>query len=187
MRLASPRGAGSVVELRTTAACNATVVGEQSSARFLKRNGVVRLHGGPRTVSLQRLAEPNRVALRMGHDGYVARQGVEVTREIALSEDGAALSGEERLSLVGKAATLPPVLTRFHLHPTVRPERQEDGSVILRTASGDWRFTPDAASLEIEDSAFFAGAEGARRTFQLVLTPSDPSSGLLRWRMTRLG
>jgi uncharacterized heparinase superfamily protein len=76
-------------------------------------------------------------------------------------------------------------VTRFHLHPSVRAEPVTANEVRLVTARGAvWHFTGTDAEVTLDDSMFFAGIEGPRRTRQIVLRAFDAGTGS-RWQMRR--
>ena len=180
----APPGAG--FGLRSTAAQNATVVADTSSARFLARGDVVRLHGGPGKVTLQRVTEPHLTTIRMSHDGYARRFSVRIERDIALSADGDILQGEERLVLLGDRAALPPFATRFHIHPHLKAVALSGAAVdLILPTGGLWRFAVEGGRSDLEESAFFAGADGARRTAQIVLSP-EANNSVMRWSLKRV-
>lgn len=176
--------AGPPLEVRATAAQNATVVSDTSSARFIRRGDEVRQFAGPTSVTLQRSSERDRASLRVAHDGYARRFGVVVERDLSLSADGGELTGEERLVALKERAP-PPAVTRFHLHPEIRLEAADGVLRLLTPRGGTWGFRAGGARAEIEESAFFAGPDGPRRTLQIVLTPED-GAAKWSWRLTRL-
>ena len=80
-----------------------------------------------------------------------------------------------------------PATIRFHLAPGVRASRIEAGGVLLALPSGEaWQFSAERLRPELEDSAFFAAAEGMRRTTQIVLRLDTAASATVRWRFERV-
>ncbi len=174
------------VELRATAAHTAVSYADTSSCRFIRRGDETRILSGPRQVTASRAMTEAGDTLSMTHDGYQAAFGLETLRELVLSRDGALLMGTEQVRGRGLAAADKALTARFHLHPSVRAEIAASGVVILSPPRGRaWRFSsPDAAPM-LEDSAFFAGIDGARRTQQIVLTAQDLAKAL-RWRLDQV-
>jgi uncharacterized heparinase superfamily protein len=60
---------------------------------------------------------------------------------------------------------------RFHLHPSVKASRLGDGhgAMLMTPHKEVWTFTVRDGQVDIEDSVYLAGAEGPRRTAQLVI------------------
>ncbi len=167
------------VELRGTAAHSAMQVDGASSAVFVTRRGETRIARGPRKVTAARDAATG--SLSIGHDGYVAAFGVELTRTLTLDASGLALDGIDRASAAPAGGA--GLMARFHLHPAVRAGQAEDGSILLSAPAGpSWRFACEGASLAVEDSMYFAGVDGARRSLQIVAR-LDRGALELRWRL----
>jgi hypothetical protein len=80
------------------------------------------------------------------------------------SQNGEDLRGEDILEMQGPETPLPSFLLRFHLHPEVAANPQEDGeSVLLRLPSGQgWRLRSKGARATLEESVHLAGE--ARRS-----------------------
>jgi uncharacterized heparinase superfamily protein len=178
------------------------------AAWLWRRLGPVILQG-PAQVTVERRSDPDGSTLLVGqHDGY-AGLGYRHERRLRLSADGLHLSGADRLLGTGteNRAAPPDALLRFHLHPTVAAEMAEDGNSVLLQAGRDedaslWRFSirPDMQGktgsemvtgrvLALEDSMFFADADGRRPTRQIVVTLGLSPAGEpapLSWRFDRL-
>jgi uncharacterized heparinase superfamily protein len=76
-------------------------------------------------------------------------------------------------------------VTRFHLHPSVKAGVLPDGRLLLVPVRGpSWIFNAEGGAATIEDSVFFSGVDGVRRTQQILLSFADPA-GPARWRLTR--
>lgn len=181
------RSVAEAMALRSTAAQNAIVVADTSSARFLTRHGVTRLHAGRSQATLQRVFGPHGTTLQLSHTGYLARFGVRVERELTLSADGRELSGVERVTPEREGVAPPPFVARLHLHPSVETQVTPLNVLNLVLPGGEtWRFAASDITITIDDSAFFADPHGARRTRQLVLEPKEPRQPM-RWSLTRVG
>ena len=68
------------------------------------------------------------------------------------------------------------VAIRFHLHPGVSAVLLRSGSaVLIGCPDGQrWRFEVDGLPVAVEESIFFAGFEGSRRTDQIALHARGP-------------
>ncbi len=177
---------------RVTAAHSTLVLAETSSARFAGRCWAARafdgvLHAGPEVVTAERQTGPGGVALRLAHDGY-ARMGVLHRRVLTLRADGGALTGEEALVAVRRRMAAHPFAIRFHLHPAVRAHYAPDGRGVVLTLPGgeSWLFDATALPATIEESIFFAGVEGPRRTDQIVMRGNTAEAVAAAWSLTRL-
>src|SRR6185295_17521341 len=72
---------------------------------------------------------------------------------------------------------------RFHLHPAIKASRLADGrGVMLLLQDRDlWTFATLADAVELEESVFLAGADGPRRTVQIVVYGRAGQSSAVRW------
>lgn len=179
---------------RTTAAHSTLVVNDASSVRFLAGDAQRWLGplivDGPASVEVQREDGSDHVAVSGSHDGYRARFGVVHERAVALSTDGRRVTGIDRLRAVeGGAARAERYAIRFHLHPTVRASLSAEGdSVVITCPDGEtWLFTAIGATIALEESIFFAGLQGVRRTEQIVLAGSIEADLETGWRFDRQG
>lgn len=170
-----PRRAIAYAEaLRTTAAVNATVIADTSSAQFVSRAGTIRIAAGPETVTLQRVIAPEAITLRLTHDGYLQRFGVMIERDLTLATDGTSLSGQERITGARDEGAISAAVIRFHLHPQIIVFNAGEGSFLLDTPDGQrWLFVVEHGDISLEESTFFGDPLGARRTLQFVLTPRE--------------
>lgn len=182
---------------RATAAHSTLTLNDTSSGRFSYPPRVSRMLGwplidGPRKVTCQRLDGDGMQGFVASHDGYVARFGLFHERELVLSRQGNLLEGCDRVLRAGGEvarddgsdhATL-----RFHVHPDVTVTRAADGSLALSPASGDvWVFTADGIEPAVEETIFFAGLVGPRRSRQIVVAYKASERPEIRWRLERIG
>ena len=60
---------------------------------------------------------------------------------------------------------------RFHLHPSIKANRLADGhsAMLLMPNKEMWSFNAYEDRIDIEESVYLAGAEGPRRTAQIVI------------------
>lgn len=175
---------------RATAAHSTAVLEDTSSARFRPVPAAggghgAPLAGGPRHVPSERLDTADTQAVTASHDGYLQRFGLIHHREIRLSEDGNLLGGVDRFLRPGKGPPRPGrdrVALRFHLHPEVELLRDKQGATVIHVPGGDyWTLhSPDLAP-GVEESIFFAGPRGPRRSRQIVLAFHASALPAVRW------
>ncbi|MGD0025225.1 MAG: heparinase II/III family protein [Xanthobacteraceae bacterium] len=166
---------------RATPAHSTVTFNDTSSARFVTSPifrrvlGGSPMLGGPSHVSVTRENRADSIMLRATHDGYADRYGILHERTLVLAADGTRLEGED-LFLAADGG--PQVRTsrdkfavRFHLHPAVKATRLSDGhgAMLMAPNKEVWTFSAGDSQVELEDSVYLAGAEGARRTMQLVI------------------
>jgi uncharacterized heparinase superfamily protein len=178
---------------RATAAHSTVTFNDTSSCRFLESPSFKRLLfgspiiAGPSRVTVTREDRNGSVILNASHDGYADRAGVVHQRRLTLAADGSRLDGEDTFapargdSLPGSAQD--EFAVRFHLHPSVKANRLSDGhSVILLMPNRDvWAFNAFEDRVEIEESVYLAGADGPRRTVQIVIYGNARKVPRVRW------
>ena len=174
---------------RATAAHSTLVLGDQSSSRFAHR-GPLRglLYAGPRAVRAERAEGAEGAALDLSHDGYARRTGTLHARHLWLSPDGAHLAGDDRLLPAGGRKPVPAAFAiRFHLHPALRtvPARRGAAALIACPDGARWLFEAGGLPVAIEESIFFAQAEGPRRAEQLVVRGHAPAVTEVKWSLAR--
>jgi len=197
-----PRFSKESVEIaaRTTAAHSTASVGLASSMTFLgvqpgrvvgpvsgwlvERIGRVVL-SGPEEVRCERGEWNNGTMLAAAHDSYKKQFGVVHERRWFMSEDGGRLNGED--SFQGAIGS-DEVTIRFHLAPGVRAERVEQGSVIVLALPNRelWQFESTPLP-QLDASMFFAAAQGAQKTEQIVISFKLNEVTNARWRFIKLG
>ena len=168
--------------LRATAAHSTLVLAETNSSE-LRDEGL----GGrrPERVTAERHEAEGAQWLEAAHDGWRRPFGAVHRRRLYLSQNGEDLRGEDILEMQGPETPLPSFLLRFHLHPEVAANPQEDGeSVLLRLPSGQgWRLRSKGARATLEESVHLAGE--ARRSSQVVLRP-EAGADTVQWAITRV-
>lgn len=197
-----PGSGQSALAARSTAAHSTVTVGDVSSCHFAGTSSAGPVNqrlgrflgspvlSGPRLVSATREATAEGLSLTASHDGYIKRFGLIHERSFDLGGHGDRLEGEdtfisqESTAPVGTEATL-----RFHLHPAVRASRLADGTGALLTLPNRdvWSFEVDVGDLSLEESVFFAAADGIRRTEQIVVAVDAGTTRSVRWRFLHLG
>ena len=180
---------------RATAAHSTAALNDSSSARF---NHSPRVHdllgalliGGPRQVSCERTDSYGTQGFVARHDGYAARFGICHEREMQLSAEGALVSGADRFLREDGSRPLNDgrdhVTIRFHLHPDVELLRGDKGQLVLSAASGSpWIFTCHEVVPQVEESIFFAGVGGPRRSRQIVLSFKASQLTEVHWQLSQ--
>lgn len=184
---------------RSTAAHSTLTLSDTSSCRFVSSDGIGALLGcpvlaGPERVAVQREGtappEPPGVAIRAMHDGYAAEFGLLHERRVALDRDGHALRGEDRLVPARPARSHAAGVSfaiRFHLHPSLRVSRAAGGaSVLIVPPSGPgWVFSAGGLPVQVEESVFFATAEGVRGCEQIVVMGDAAETLSVNWAFER--
>ena len=181
---------------RSTAAHSTLTVADTSSCQFVELSAMKKfLHGapvvsGPEIVENFREAVTNGELLTSSHDGYLPRFGLIHRRVLMASPDGTRLDGEDTVSpapgrrIRGNDTGF---ALRFHLHPSVKASRLQDGrGVMLVLPNRDvWTFEALDDGVELEDSVFLAGNDGPRRTAQIVIRQDARHASSIRWSFVR--
>ena len=195
---------------RSTAAHSTPGVADTSSCHFLaggawwgearaidwlaQRIGPVIL-SGPRNVRSERTRGADAEVLAARHDGYVSGFGLVHERRWRLLTDGQTLQGEDAFVREGRKEKgrqrEHEVAVRFHLHPGIAVRGRSGDGLELATPQGEvWQFgvesDDNAVDVAIEESVYFAGLTGARRTDQIVVYLTVGSGARLRWRFERV-
>lgn len=167
--------------LRATAAHSTLVVAETNSSE-LRDEGLGRR---PERVEAERHEAEGAQWLEASHDGWRRTLRAVHRRRLYLPQSGDDLRGEDILEMAEEGAPLPSFLVRFHLHPDVDAEAQEDGeAVLLRLPSGQgWRLRSKGARAALEESVHLSGE--ARRSAQVVLR-AEPGADTVQWALTRV-
>ena len=180
---------------RTTPSHSTVTFNDASSARFVTSLAFRHVLGGapmldgPTHVPVIREDRADGIVLRATHDGYAARFGILHERTISLSADGTRLEGED---VFGSADGGEQVQTsrdkyavRFHLHPAVKATRLSDdhGAMLMGPDKDVWTFSVREGRVELEDSVYLAGAEGPRRTTQMVVYGHARHAPRVQWSL----
>lgn len=180
---------------RTSAAHSTLIVNDTSSCRFAGSSSLEsvvarQIVSGPRRVTAIRSTEADGTRIEAAHNGFMERFGLLHSRHVTLSADGTLLTGEDRL-LRMRSHRVPegePFEIRFHLHPAIELQRGEGGLFVdLLLANGDrWRFTARGLPIDIEESIFFAAANGPRACEQLVIKGIVTDEAVESWALARI-
>ncbi|TXN65939.1 heparinase II/III family protein [Methylobacterium sp. WL6] len=189
---------------RTTAAHSTACVADASSCRFLgsggwwgervaarwleRRVGPVVLRG-PASVKAERSDEGASTVLAARHDGYARDHGIVHERRWQLAGAEGRLDGQDAFlrpsARKGRPRTQD-VAIRFHLHPAIAVRLQEDGLELSSPLGEVWTFHATGAEIRLEESVYFAGLTGARRTDQIVLHVAVHDDVRIDWTFQRL-
>jgi len=180
---------------RATAAHSTATLNDTSSARF---NHSIRINdlasppliGGPKSVPCRRTDQPGLQGFIASHDGYVAQFGLYHERELALSENGSVLVGLDRFLRAGGAPARndgrDSVAVRFHMYPDVELFHDEEDRLVLTAPHADrWVMSCVEVTPQVEDSIYFAGLGGPRRSRQIVLSFKASEVPEVHWQLTR--
>jgi uncharacterized heparinase superfamily protein len=164
---------------RATAAHSTMVIADTNSSE-LKADGLGRR---PVAVAAQRQEAAGAHWLDASHDGWLKPFGAIYRRRLYMAESGEDIRGEDLI----EAAEPQPFTLRFHLHPDVQANLQQDGiTVLLRLRSGSfWRLRADGARLTLEESIYLGGLE-PRRSEQVVLTGFADGPQQVKWALSKV-
>ena len=180
---------------RLSAAHSTLVAADRSSSRFVPLSGLGQalgglIYAGPRDVRVARTDDTDPLVIEASHDGYRSAFGLIHRRRLALSAAGDRLEGSDDLTEAagGRAGHRDGAFAlRFHLHPSLRASPIRDGtSAAIACPNGDvWLFEADGLPVRIEESIYFGGADGARRTDQLVVEGHSRDRPSIAWTLWR--
>jgi len=165
---------------RATAAHSTLVIADVNSSE-LREEGLGRRPGH---VAVERQEANGSQWLEASHDGWRKPFGAIHRRRLYLAESGEDVRGEDMV----EAPTPQPYTIRFHLHPNVTANLQQDGeAVLLRLPSGGgWRLRAEGARLSLEESVYLGGPE-PRRGEQVVLSNAIDGPQQVKWAITKVG
>ena len=180
---------------RATAAHSTATVNDTSSARFsggFKVNDQLGtpLLGGPAHVPCKRIDDDGRQGFLASHDGYVSRFGIVHERRLILSHGGDLLAGMDKFNRPGGLPATNNgrdlVAVRFHVHPDIQLFEDDDTGIALVAPKGDrWVFNAREVAPAIEESIYFAGLGGPRRSRQIVLSFKASQLPVVHWQIGR--
>jgi uncharacterized heparinase superfamily protein len=182
---------------RATAAHSTATVSDTSSCRFVESGSFKRvlgatIVGGPTHVPVSREEREDGLLLRASHNGYADGFGIVHQRTLLLTRDGTRLEGEDMFLPAGGNA--PPAnghdgfAVRFHLHPSIKASRVNEGhGIMLVLPDRDvWTFSGEGAAAELEESVYLGGPDGPRRTQQIVVYGNARENAQVNWNFMRL-
>ncbi|BCJ89503.1 heparinase [Terrihabitans soli] len=185
--------AGRRMAARKTAAHSTASVGGASSARFVSNRFLRKILGpllrdGPTRVEVFREDRHGAGLIRASHNGYQARFGLVHERSLQLDPKGTRLDGMDVLRPM-RRKTHADITLAFHLHPDVRASLVDEGEgVLLSLPDGEiWLFAAEGHKADLEESIFFAGPSGPRRTEQILLKLGARAGARVNWSFIRAG
>jgi len=166
--------------MRATAAHSTLVIADTSSSTLLP-DGVGRR---PSRVVAQRQEDNGALWLDANHDGWKRSFGAIHHRRLWMAPSGDEIRGEDAI----EAATGQPYALRFHLHPSVQANPQQDGAAILLRLpnGGGWRLRSNAPRLALEESIYLGGTT-PRRCEQVVMSGFADEPQDVKWALSRVG
>ncbi|TAL76860.1 MAG: heparinase [Beijerinckiaceae bacterium] len=179
---------------RATAAHSTLVIADTSACRFAGSQGLEgwfkgQILTGPARIAVERQQLPKRIRLRLAHDGYASRFGLVHERHLTLASDGLRLDGEERLRPAARGESLKahPYAVRFHIHPSIQLQSAaRDHAVILTLPDASrWIFDTQATQVAVEESIYFAAAEGPHACEQIVIYGDTQKDAQIAWSFRR--
>lgn len=181
---------------RATAAHSTLTLNDASQARFNHSDRVKSylgspLVGGPDWVSCTRTDTPTTQGFVASHNAYLGSFGLYHERSLTMSAGGHVLEGMDRVYRRGgeapKSNGRDVYAVRFHLHPEIKVEI-EDRHIALTARDGSvWWFASMDVAPSIEDTIFFAGVGGPRRSRQILIAARAADAPQVRWRFERVG
>ncbi len=197
---------------RHTAAHSVLTLNDTSSSQFSNAPSIdpyktSEIIQGPIHLTYGRQVIEDGDMLIARHDGYLLNFGLVYQRSFWLDKTGLRLEGQDILkaslgepdiSIKAKIKTkraptksVPtnlPFALRFHLHPLVKPELNDDKtSVRLELPNREtWKFTASGHPLEIEQSIYFATAQGQQKTSQITVSGRASIATKIDWVLERV-
>lgn len=154
--------------LRFTAAHNTATL-DYRNACEIRKDG----HFGRKVTqyALSRQENNEAILLEASHNGYAALNGITHARKLFLANEGYSLRGEDDFTAKHALSRCVEIALRFHLHPSVKVEIEEQSGHALLTVPGvsRWRFIHSAGELALEDSLYLGKGITPRKTKQLVI------------------
>jgi uncharacterized heparinase superfamily protein len=166
--------------LRTTAAHSALIVDDTNCCELLA-DGIGRR---PEEINCDRGERDGSIWISSSHTGYDPKFGLTHRRRFYVNQTDTDLRGED--ILVGAADH--PFAIRFHLHPDVAAEIDDDATRVTFALPDDqhWRMRTDRPVV-LEDSVYWDDVRGILPTRQLVMraTTADEITAI-KWRLRRV-
>jgi uncharacterized heparinase superfamily protein len=177
---AAPAAGGEWRDASRATAAHSTLSIADTNSSELRPEGLGRR---PEHVEMQRQEANGAHWLEASHDGYRRTFGALHRRRLYMSESGEDIRGEDAV----EAAEPQPFTVRFHLHPDVDANLQQDNeAVLLRLPSGSgWRLRADGARLTLEESVYLGGTT-PRKSEQAVLTGYQDGPQQVKWAITKV-
>ena len=178
---AAPAAAGSWADACRATAAHSTLTIADTNSSELRAEGLGRR---PEEVKASRQEANGAHWLDASHDGYAKPFGAIHHRRLYMSESGEDIRGEDAIEAAGPQ----PYVVRFHLHPDVNANLQQDGEAVLMMLpnGGGWRLRADGARMTLEESVYLGGP-ALRRCEQVVLTGYQDGPQQIKWAISKVG
>jgi uncharacterized heparinase superfamily protein len=162
-----------------TAAHSTLTIANVSSSEVLPAG----LGRKPDTVTCRPVEEDGLDGFAMTHDGWMLPFQASHRRQLYIAPSGDSVVGVD--SIV--APQPQPFVIRFHLHPAVDANLQNDGlAVLLNPPNGrGWRLRASGMKLSLEESIYLGGPS-PRKSEQVVITGYDDGPQSVQWDISRL-
>jgi uncharacterized heparinase superfamily protein len=179
---------------RLTGAHSTLEINRHPHADFSSSPFVTKLLGpvmrdGPEQVRIDTEKSSVHCAVYARHDGYAKSYGPRHQRHITITAQGNELAGVDDIIALSDAANLAdvPFAVRFHLHPHVRASLVREGESVLLMLPNRraWKFNAPGLKARLEESLYLGGADGARRTGQIVVYGNLKTTLQIRWHFVR--
>ncbi|WP_164844011.1 heparinase II/III family protein [Croceicoccus ponticola] len=182
--------------LRSSAAHSTLTLGDADSTPVEPQG---KLGSGVKAVTFDRSHDGGRTVLTASHDGYAARHGLYHERSLALSPDGTALDGEDRLMPRGRKAKRGEhgFAIHFHLGQGIEIGHELSGDsgrgwALAMPEGGYWQFRADgeglALNMAVEESLWIDAGGHPRQIRQLIVTGQvGREGGKIGWSFRRMG
>jgi uncharacterized heparinase superfamily protein len=178
-------------DARATASHSTLTVGDASSGRLVRAPLLDRLGSGsavsgPAHVEARFADVDGGLSLVASHDGYLARFGLVHSRSLALSADGLALTGSDRLGPPRGTLRLArdlPFEVHFHLPPEASAVGDTSGVTIAVAGGRPWHLSAEGCHVSIEAATDFAAVRGPVAARQVVLRAVCPGEARIDWRL----
>ncbi|ADP70462.1 Heparinase II/III family protein [Rhodomicrobium vannielii ATCC 17100] len=181
---------------RSTAAHSTLSIDDLSSSRLIKaQESFVAGRelfwlSGPRSVHHEIIENDASIGVRIGHDGYRERFGMNHRRQIALHKSGNEFAGHDQLMPANQTGIEANAhfAIRFHLHPRVAAQLSRNTNAVTLTlpSGATWRMVAEGADLDIEESIFFADPICLRRSLQIVLKGPCSAATSVHWKFEKV-
>jgi uncharacterized heparinase superfamily protein len=180
---------------RVTAAHSTLVLADTSSCRFAGQTGLERLLegqilSGPQTVAMAREDMGDRTHVALSHDGYLSAFGFIHERRLSLAADGQRLEGHDFLNEVPRRKQSKPIdfALRFHVHPSVGFKLVSNARAVYLQLPDEtaWLFEAQNLPIDIEESVYFAAADGPHSCGQIVVYGRTDALTDIGWVFRRL-
>lgn len=177
---------------RSTAAHSTVTLADTSSCRLSRSRllGPIMVAGVSQVDSRRETDANGSDVLFASHDGYLQNFGCYHEREIELNAAGTKIKGRDLLRAderaAGKQRKSIAAISRFHIHPHIQLQQQDEESIYLAATDGTtWLLSAPGLQLFIAEDVFMADASGMRPSQQIELPFNLANVTEIRWIIER--